>query len=378
MNPRLTGNRAQLGRAPFSRRRLLQGGAGLAGAAAFGGLLSACGSDEKTSGSGSGGSGSATGPIIMVNYPGWMGADEVANFKKEFGIEVQEVTGLTDGGSASQAAQLARNKGEYDMALSGNVLATHLEMASMIQELDFSNIPNVEGVDARFRDEFGWGIPVEYGKLGIAYRKDLLPSPPTSWAEMFDMAPSLSGKFTFPDYDVDVMSMAVLALGYDVNTDDADEITAAKDLLIETKPYLKAFLSTGAAKPLIQGSVSMAALHDYDMPAAMKANDQIGWISPEEGLPAYIDGWLALSGTEQTPAIEKFMNFHLEPEVYADFINTTGAAFLLPAAEPYIDENILNNPALKLDDSVTIAWQTLIGEDGVRARNAAWDEIKAA
>jgi len=342
----------------------------------FGSLLSACGGGGSDSSSGGGGGGK--GPIVMVNYPGWMGKHEDAGFAAATGIKIKEVTGLTDGGSASQAAQLARNKGEYDMALAGNVLGQQLEMAKLVQKVDFDKIPNLSGVESTFREQFPWGIPVEFGKLGIAYRKDLLPNPPQSWADMFDMASKISGKFTFPDYDVDVMSMAILALGYDINTADPTQIKAATDKLISIKPYLKAFLSTDAAKPLIDGSVVLAALHDYDMPAAMKANSNIGWVAPTEGLPAYIDGWLALAGTKQTSAIEKFMNFHLEPKNYADFINTTGAAYLLPAAERYIDPSILKNPALRLDSSVKLQWQKFIDAAGVKVRNDAWNEIKAA
>ncbi|MGB3481721.1 MAG: spermidine/putrescine ABC transporter substrate-binding protein [Mycobacterium sp.] len=360
--------------APLGRRQVLRGGLGLAGLAFAGGMLSACSSGD-TSSSGEAGAG---GPIVMVNYPDWIGKTEIADFKAQSGIDVREVTGLTEGGSASQAAQLARNKGDYDMALAGNVLAKTLELGGMIQEVDFANIPNRAKIDSQFLDQYPWGIPVEYGKLGLAYRTDLLPEPPRSWAEMFDMAPQLSGKFTFPDYDVDVMSMAILALGDDINTADPAQITAAKDKLISVKPYLKAFLATDAAKPLIEGSVVMAALHDYDMPAAMKANDKIAWIAPSEGLPAYLDGWVALSGTSRTSDIEKFMNFHLEPKVYADFINNTGAAFLMPEAEPFIDPEILNNPALGLDPSVKLQWQNFIDEAGVKLRNAAWDAVKAA
>lgn len=365
-------------KSPVSRRQVLRGSAGAAGLAAFGGLLSACGSDDDPAASDNPSGGSATGPIVMVNYPGWMGASEVSDFKKQTGIQVKEVTGLTDGGSASQAAQLARNQGDYDMALTGNVLGKHLELGDLIQPVDFANIPNREGVDARFVDEYPWGIPVEYGKLGIAYRKDLMSSPPQSWAELFEIAPQNSGQFTFPDYDVDVLSMAILSLGYDINTADPDELEAAKEVLLDVKPYLKAFLATNAAKPLIEGSVSFAALHDYEMAGAMKANDKIAWVSPEEGLPAYLDGWLALKGTQQVPAIEEFMNFHLEPKVYADFINTTGAAWLLPAAEPFIDEAILNNPALKLSDDVVIQWESFVDAEGTKLRNEIWNEVKAA
>lgn len=365
-------------RGPITRRQLIRGGTGLAGLFAVGGLVSACGSDDAPSPSGSSATANATGPIIMVNYPGWIGKTEVADFKTETGIEVKEVTGLTDGGTASQAAQLARNQGQYDMALTGNVLGRNLEMGDLIQEVNFDNIPNREGVDAKFIEEYPWGIPIEFGRLGIAYRKDLLSTPPQSWEELFAMAPQMSGQFTFPDYDVDVLSMAILALGYDINTSDPEELAAAGDLLIETKPYLKAFLATNAAKPLIEGSVKMAALHDYEMSGAMKANKDIGWVEPEEGMPSYLDGWLALKGTEQTGAVEKFMNFHLEPEVYASFINATGASWLLPAAEQYIDEDILNNPALKLSPDVNLQWEGFIDAEGTKLRNATWDEVKAS
>lgn len=365
-------------RGRITRRQLIGGGAGVAGLAVVGGLLSACGTDDASSSADSAATANATGPIVMVNYPGWIGKTEVADFQKETGIEVKEVTGLTDGGTASQAAKLAQNQGQYDMALTGNVLGRNLEMGDLIQPVNFDNIPNREGVDAKFIEEYPWGIPIEFGRLGIAYRKDLLSTPPQSWEELFAMAPQQSGKFTFPDYDVDVLSMAILALGYDINTSDPEELDAAGDLLIETKPYLKAFLATNAAKPLIEGSVVMAALHDYEMAGAVKANSDIDWVEPAEGMPSYLDGWLALKGTEQTGAVEKFMNFHLDPKVYAGFINTTGASWLLPDAEPYIDEAILSNPALQLSPDVNLQWEGFIDAEGTKQRNAIWDEVKAA
>ena len=43
------------------------------------------------------------------------------------------------------------------------------------------------------------------------------------------------------------------------------------------------------------------------------------------------------------------MNFHLQPKNYASFINTTGAAYVEPAAEKYISKTITAQsvPALR-------------------------------
>ena len=45
------------------------------------------------------------------------------------------------------------------------------------------------------------------------------------------------------------------------------------------------------------------------------------------------------------------MNFLLDPKNYAGFINNTGSAYVMPAAEQYIDKAIVSNPSLKYDPS---------------------------
>ena len=100
----------------MTRRTLFRHGARLAGAGvalgAFGGTTAFAGS--------------AADQIVMMNYPGWMGKTTVADFKKQTGIGVKQVNGLTSGISAA-AAQVSQNKGSYDMSLGGPVLAAQLE-----------------------------------------------------------------------------------------------------------------------------------------------------------------------------------------------------------------------------------------------------------
>src|SRR5216684_1609798 len=161
---------------PMTRRRLLVQGARLATVAGAAPVLAACSSGSSTSVSVSGG-GKLSGQIVMVNYPDWIGAKEVTDFEKAYpGVTVKQVAEAS-GGNAAQAAQIAQNKGSFDMALAGINLATQLHEAGILQPFTSSAVPNLKEIPSSFRAAYPYGIPTDQGKVGSAYRKDLLPNP---------------------------------------------------------------------------------------------------------------------------------------------------------------------------------------------------------
>jgi spermidine/putrescine transport system substrate-binding protein len=351
----------------MTRRTLFRRGATIAGAGLVLGSL--------------GGTNAFAGPladqIVMMNYPGWMGKTTVASFKKQTGIGVKQVNGLTSGISAA-AAQVAQNKGSYDMSLGGPVLAAQLKKGNLLQAVDFSKIPNIKNVDQHFRDAYPWGPPTDFGKTGFGYRKDLISERPTSWADLWTLAKKYSGKVTLLDFDVDILGMALKYKGYSINSADEKQLDAARDALLELKPHIQAFLPTDFAKPLQKGTAVIAVDYDYDIALAQRTNKNIVWVSPEEGMPAYLDGWLAVAGTKNLPQVEQFMNFLLAPKNYANFVNNIGSAYVMPDAEKYIDPAIVKNPSLKYNAKVlkTIEFEKFLGADATKLRNKVWQEVK--
>ena len=96
----------------------------------------------------------------------------------------------------------------------------------------------------------------------------------------------------------------------------------------------------------------IAVDYDYDIALASARTRTSCGCRPTEGMPAYLDGWLAVAGTKNLPEVEAFMNFLLEPKVYAGFVNNIGSSYVMPAAEKYIDKAIVNNRSLKYDPAV--------------------------
>lgn len=359
----------------MTRRSLLQRGVSTGAVLMTPAFLAACGgSDEPASSS----RGSMTGTISMMNYPGWMGEKQVARFEKANpGLKVKQVTGLTDGNAAA-AAQINRNAGAYDMSLANVALAEQLEAGGMIERVDLDRIEGSDRIAPKFRDAYPYGIATDLGKVGIGVRTDKVKEKIRSWQDLWDLAPEYSGQIDIVKFDADVLGMALLKEGYSVNSEDPEELEQAKKALLELKPHVRSFRSTDIIKGLIEGTAAITVTYDYDVAAAQQEAD-VEWVAPEEGLPAYLDGWVALAGTDKLAAVEAFMADLLTPRQYADFINTLGVAYTVPSAGPDIDPAIRDNPALRFDDKTLerVEFEGYAGEaTPLRAR--IWEEVQAA
>jgi spermidine/putrescine-binding protein len=314
----------------------------------------------------------------MLNYPGWIGANEVAQFEKAHaGITVKQ-TAEASGGVAAIAAQIAQNKGAFDFALIGSVTAIRLKEGDLLSAFDPSSIPGITKIPAFFRSKFPLGLPTDMGKVGLGYRADLVPNPPTRWKELFDVLPQYSGKVVFPDYDRDVLGMALLALGYSINSASQAELQAAANLVTKNKPHIKAFLSSNQGNNLVDGSAVMSAFYDYSFASVGPQNKHISWLAPKEGMPAYIEGWIPLVGTTKMAQIVEFMSYQTEPQVYGGFINATFSSFLEPSAEPYIQSAIKNDAALRYNANGNYQFEEYTTDAGETLRTQLWEQIQAA
>lgn len=317
--------------------------------------------------------------LVMLNYSGWIGDKNISGFRKKHPSVSIKQTDLPSGGSGGIKTLIRQNPGSYDFALLGNGTAKTASQGDLLASFDASKVPNLSNIPEKFRKAYPWGMPLEQGKVGIIYRKDLLPSPPTSWKELFDKLPGeLSGKVLFPNYDVDVLAIAGLALGDDINSSDTSKLDDAADLVIKVKPHIKAFVDSDRIKSLKSGPAVIAVGYDYDTAGSLGVDDTIGWIAPSEGTPAYLDGWCLFDESEHQAAVYEFMDYVLEPANYANFINTTGASYLMPDAESAISKDITGNEALALDLDATILYEEYVSGEVNAYKSQMWQKIQAA
>ena len=324
-------------------RRAAQYGVGLPAA---GSLLAACGGSSSGSGSNSGSGGSLTGTIVLNNYPDWIGPHEISTFEKlHSGAKVKQ--GQPTPPAAAPRVVLAFKSGQYDLLLADTSDTGQAHAADVLQPLDFlEDFPNIAGVTKSFRKAYPWGIPTDYGKVGIGYRPDIVGEKITSWHDVWRLAPKFSGQVVFIDLERDCMGSTLKYLGYSSNSISPTQLNACKNALVSIKPHLKAFLNTNVGQGLINGSTAIAMDWDYDVAVNKAQQPKIEWVAPSEGMKAYLEGFAAAKSTSHLNLVQEFMNFLLEPKQYAQFVNTTGTAYLVPGATPFIKTSISKNPIL--------------------------------
>lgn len=366
-------------RALTRREALMRGSKALVATSAASSLLAACGGSSVSSATSAAG-GALSGHLVLLSYPGWYGPNEFADFHKLHpGLTVSDVVSNTNGNAAA-IAQVANNKGSFDIAAVEVSEAAQLAQAGLLEPLNTTAVTNISLVAPVFRKGFPWGIPTDLGKMGIGYRSDLIPERPTSWHELWQLAKKYSGKLTVVNYDADIQGTALKYCGYSVNTKSMAQLQAMQKALLDLKPHIQSLTDTDHAKPLIEGTAVLAMDYDYDLVVAQQSNKNIVWVAPTEGMTAYLEGWVALNDSKHLAAAFAFMNFHLAPRNYASFINANGPAYVEPATAKYIKPVYANAPALKYSLAAlkNVEFEGYLGPQQVAYRAKLWEEFIAS
>lgn len=367
-------NQGSVFEARLSRRKLLGLGAGVV---ALGGL-SACGGDEKEPTT----PGRLEGRVKFLNYEGWIGPDTVKLFQKAHpGVEIRQLAAT----SFPQALpKVKAQPGLYDMALASVDGIGRALRLGVLQPMDFSAIPNLRHVDKKYVDvsvnqSETFLVPTDYGKTGIGVRTDLVREDITSWADLWAVAPQYSGKIYWYDYAKDVLGAALLKIGASVNEKDEARIEEAGAELRRIKPHIGNLGTNGIGAALVSGDAAISVAYDYDIFSAQAENDKIAWIAPEEGLPAYLEGWVAFKGTPVQDEIQAFADFHLRPKNYAAFVEETSTAYVETGLEDLLPRSLASSEILFPPRDVVnrIEFQEFLGE-AEPVYDRVYTEFKAA
>ena len=89
-------------------------------------------------------------------------------------------------------------------------------------------------------------------------------------------------------------------------------------------------MSTGLAK----GEIVMAHCYNYDVAVAQQSSKNIAWVVPTEGTVGYVEGFIPIAGAKHLDTAYAFLNYHLDPKVYATFVNATGSSWVEVGRRP--------------------------------------------
>jgi spermidine/putrescine transport system substrate-binding protein len=378
---------------PISRRHLLS----LAAAVGPVALLAACGDDgtadtaDTTGTSGTDGASAGTDPtetdaappsaitgtLNLLNFTGWAGPTTYADFAAAFpGATVNEIAWASNDDTIAKAKDRA---GDIDVVLVDGTTFPRLTALDVLAPL--GEMPNLAFVADGYKNN-EWDpdntsfAPTDHGRTGIIYRKDLVTTPPTSWADFFAMAPEYSGKVAMLDYQGSVMDNVLVMLGKPVGSTEQADLDEVLDVLTTVKPHLLA-IATEVGTAVASGDAVMAICDAYDAQLALTSNPDVVFVDPSEGQVGYLEGFAILDGPRNDLA-RAFINFFLEPANYAQFINAVASPYVQPDNDG-IDEVLKNSPVINppADVVAKVSYHKFLGADQA-SWDAIWDAFKAA
>jgi spermidine/putrescine transport system substrate-binding protein len=381
-----------------TRRQALLAGGGAALAA----YLAGCGGSTAGDGGGGGSGGGEEnaeakpptpadgqveqGDLLLAN---WVDYTDPANYKaygKEHGPKVK-VSGF--GSNEEIIAKMRAGGSKYDViAPSNNAVKTMADLG-LIMPLTHELIPNLKNVQAAFTEtDFDPGnkysVPKDYGITSFFWVTDKVDASPTTLADAFELLkdPAFkSMRVNFLEGGVQLMALALAALGYSINTEDQGEIDEAKQLLLDVKPNVDTINSTYIERAS-RGEVDFGMGWNGDVRRAIQAlkkkDREMVFMVPEGKGDFWVDNWVISAEAQHPVAAHKWIDFTLDPVVAGREMNYHQYAVPVTGIKG-VDPELANDPIINIPDETLQGYESQIDTaKGLQQRNRAYSEFKAA
>jgi len=290
--------------------------------------------------------------LNFYNWDTYIGETTLDDFKAATGIEVtMDLFADND----ELFAKLREGNPGYDVIFPGDYTVESLIKLKKLIPLDRSKLPNIKNIDPdpnfsnpAFNPGLKYGVPYFWGTMGIAYRKDLVPAPLTSWMDILQPAGYLHGRIGMVENSRDALGMALKALGYSANSTDSKQIKAAEQLLLAQKPYVKTYtyIALNEESALVTGDIIATMIYSGDALMVQEHHEEIDYVVPTEGGNIWVDYLVVLENSRNKELARAFLNFLNEPENAAQLAEFVYYATPNKGAEKLLPAEFLEDPVI--------------------------------
>lgn len=234
----------------------------------------------------------------------------------EYGKEVK-VNYTTYASNEDMYAKLKSGAVKYDIVIPSDYMIELMIEEDMLEEIDFSNIPNYQYIDENYRNLFydpdnKYSVPYTYGMVGIIYNTTMVEGTPDSWGLMWDE--NYKGKILNFNNPRDAFGTAMYKLGIDVNTSDTADWDAAFEALKAQKPLVQSYVMDEIFNKMKGASAAIAPYYAGDFLTMYDDNNDLAFYYPKEGTNVFIDAICIPKGTQHKDIAEAYINFMLSED----------------------------------------------------------------
>lgn len=332
-------------------------------------------------GCGKGASGE-NGEVIVYNWGEYIDPDTITMFEEETGIKVVYDEYETN---EIMYPKVEAGTTAYDVLCPSDYMIQKLIENDLLQEINFDNIPNVKNIGQQYFDqsqefdpENKYSIPYCFGTVGILYNKTMVNEPVDSWSILWDE--KYADNILMQDSVRDAFMVALKLKGYSMNTLDESELNEAKQILIDQKPLVQAYVIDQVRDKMIGNEAAIGVIYSGEAIYTQRENEDLEYVIPKEGTNVWIDSWVIPKNAPNKENAEKFIDFMCREDIALKNFEYITYSTPNDAARALIeDEDIKNSKIAFPDLSQYNNLETFhyLGADGDTLYNNLWKEVKS-
>ncbi|MDY3767725.1 MAG: extracellular solute-binding protein [Lachnospiraceae bacterium] len=320
--------------------------------------------------------------VVVYNWGEYLDLEVLTLFEEETGIQVVYEEFETN---EIMYPKVQSGAVTYDVVCPSDYMIQRMIENNLLAEIDFDNIPNVKNIGERyfekskeFDPENKYSIPYCWGTVGILYNKTMVDEPIDSWSVLWD--PKYKDNILMQDSVRDAFGITLKYLGYSLNSTDLDELTEAKNKLIDQKPLVQAYVIDQVRDKMIGNEAAIGVIYSGEAIYTQKENPDLEYVIPKEGSNIWIDSWVIPANAEHKENAEAFINFLCREDIA--LMNFEYITYSTPndaARELIEDESIKDSKIAFPDDEDLENCETFhyLGDEADEIYNDLWNKVKS-
>ncbi|WP_420598506.1 ABC transporter substrate-binding protein [Neptuniibacter sp.] len=236
-----------------------------------------------------------------------------------------------------------------DLAVVDEIVAERFGEDQRLIEITEELVPNLKHVGKFWRQRCSkYAIPYFWGTLGIVYRSDKVPTPPDSWRDIVEPSDKLKGHIGMLDDYTDMLAPAIFMNGHKLNTEDADELKQAFEVLkqqsadVLTYDYIITYVDSSPKSDDLHMAVGYGG-DQYILNERAGNDDLWKYVIPKEGTVLWVDCLAIPSNSKNIKQALTFLNYLSDPVVAAQHAEDLYYATPNEAAMNHVSDKYKND-----------------------------------
>ena len=320
--------------------------------------------------------------LIVYNWGEYIDPETIAMFEEETGISVTYEEFETN---EIMYPKIMSHAIAYDVVCPSDYMIQRMIENGLLAKINWDNIPNIKNIDETYMEqsrsfdpENEYSVPYCVGTVGILYNKSMVDEPVDSWDILWDS--KYKDNILMQDSVRDAFAVALKRRGYSLNSTSVEELTRAKDDLIQQKPLVQAYVVDQVRDKMIGNEAAIGVIYSGEAGYTQRENPDLEYVIPKEGSNVWIDSWVIPANAEHKENAEKFINFMCRPDIA--LMNFEYITYSTPNKEARAlieDEETRNSKILFPDAEDLINCETFqyLGDEVDNYYNELWNKVKS-